>query len=276
VLNQSDFNRFAALSEDDNPIHVDPAFSASTKFGKTVAHGMLLYSLICKGLSNMFPGHLQVSQEFIFPSPTFVGELLTISLEAISTDPKKDLVQVTSKILRPTGEVGCDSKTLLTSNPDPSIPEKYSQEPEFFETSAGNSHKSLSIGEQAAHQRIFMNSDINLYLELSEDRNFLYNDLDFVRKKGFQGLIVPAPLLAGMFSYLLGTELPGRGTNWLKMSLNYLAPTYLEQQITAQVCITRIRPEKDLVNLQLISTNQNGDTISQGEALVLVKDLIRT
>lgn len=43
VLTQLDFNRFAALSHDDNPIHCDPAFAKTTHFGATVAHGMFLF-----------------------------------------------------------------------------------------------------------------------------------------------------------------------------------------------------------------------------------------
>jgi acyl dehydratase len=46
VFSQSDFDRFAALSGDDNPIHIDPEFSARSKFGRTVAHGMFLYSTV--------------------------------------------------------------------------------------------------------------------------------------------------------------------------------------------------------------------------------------
>ncbi len=50
VFSQTDFDRFAALSGDDNPIHVDAEFSARTRFGRTVAHGMLLYSIACSVL----------------------------------------------------------------------------------------------------------------------------------------------------------------------------------------------------------------------------------
>lgn len=53
---QEDFDRFARLTGDNNPIHVDPQFSARTRFGRTVAHGMLLYSTICQGLSTQYPG----------------------------------------------------------------------------------------------------------------------------------------------------------------------------------------------------------------------------
>src|SRR5690606_41700541 len=45
VVTQRDFDRFASLSRDDNPIHCDPAFASGTHFGATVAHGMFLYGL---------------------------------------------------------------------------------------------------------------------------------------------------------------------------------------------------------------------------------------
>ena len=44
VFSQSDFDRFAALSGDDNPIHVNPEFAARSRFGRPVCHGMLLYT----------------------------------------------------------------------------------------------------------------------------------------------------------------------------------------------------------------------------------------
>jgi len=50
VFSQADFDRFAALSGDNNPIHVDPTFAARTKFGRTVAHGMFIYSVVCSVL----------------------------------------------------------------------------------------------------------------------------------------------------------------------------------------------------------------------------------
>jgi acyl dehydratase len=47
TFTQAEFDAFARLSGDDNPIHVDPEFSARTRFGRTVAHGMLLYGVNC-------------------------------------------------------------------------------------------------------------------------------------------------------------------------------------------------------------------------------------
>ena len=64
TFTQADFDQFAALSGDDNPIHVDPDYAATTRFGSTVAHGMLLYGVICGLIDEDFPGSTE-----IFPLP---------------------------------------------------------------------------------------------------------------------------------------------------------------------------------------------------------------
>jgi len=76
ALSQEDFERFAALSGDDNPIHLDPAFSARTRFGRTVSHGLLLSTIVRGLLDQLLPGARQVSQQIMFPAPTFADEPL--------------------------------------------------------------------------------------------------------------------------------------------------------------------------------------------------------
>jgi acyl dehydratase len=73
---QSDFDAFAELSGDDNPIHVDPAFSARTRFGRTVSHGMLLYSRLWALLRTRHPGRRHAMQSLMFPNPAYAGEEL--------------------------------------------------------------------------------------------------------------------------------------------------------------------------------------------------------
>jgi acyl dehydratase len=87
TFTQDEFNRFAALSGDDNPIHVDAQFSARTHFGRTVAHGMLLYTALCGALAQFCPGAVQLEQELMFPAPTYVGEEVTIVLRVLETRP---------------------------------------------------------------------------------------------------------------------------------------------------------------------------------------------
>lgn len=78
---QAEFDAFAAVSGDDNPIHVDPAFSARTRFGRTVSHGMLIYTRVFGLLGELFPGHRHQAQALMFPHPAFAGEELVIALE---------------------------------------------------------------------------------------------------------------------------------------------------------------------------------------------------
>ncbi len=116
VLAQEDFNRFAALSGDDNPIHVDPGFSARTHFGKTVAHGMFLYSLIHTALERYFLGAEQVSQDLMFPEPSFVGEVVTVSLRVLDVQPAECRAHVETIVTRPGGQIGCQGETVIRWN----------------------------------------------------------------------------------------------------------------------------------------------------------------
>ena len=113
IFTQEDFNHFAALSGDDNPIHVDPEFSARTKFGKTVAHGMLLYGSICGALSQHMPGAVQLEQSLRFPSPTYVGEEIAIQLKVIEVNEIDGMARIEATITRPAGEVSCEGTMLI-------------------------------------------------------------------------------------------------------------------------------------------------------------------
>ena len=125
--------------------------------------------------------------------------------------------------------------------------------------------RGLEIGQQAILTRVFNINDVSHYRALVGDPGLGFG-------AAAAPTTVPGPLLAGLFSCLLGTQLPGRGTNWLKQSLAFPHPAHLNHPVTATVTITRLRPDKNLVNLQTTCTSQ-GEIVCTGEALVLVQDL---
>ncbi|KPL51535.1 hypothetical protein ABB55_04220 [Prosthecomicrobium hirschii] len=84
---------------------------------------------------------------------------------------------------------------------------------------------------------------------------------------------VPEPLVAGMISHLLGVELPGRGTNYLKQSLDFHHAAPASRALVASVEITRLRPEKHLCDLATTVTCDDGRLIATGRALVYVEDV---
>lgn len=276
VFQQTDFDRFAAISGDDNPIHVDPAFSARSKFGRTVAHGMLLYSVVCGVLDTRLPGPgtLQVDQELVFPNPTFAGEEVTAQVKVIRIEPGTGLAVLATTILRPDGGPGLEGQTRvrLPGAGTPGRPEG-AHVPAAAAPSTGEELKGLKIGQRAETRRTFGLRELAEYVDLTGDANPAFIDMSYVRRLGFEGLLVPGGLLGGMLSFLLGTKLPGPGTNYLKQRLEFLAPAYINQELIATVEVTRLRPEKQLVNLVTTCLSPTGEVVCLGEALVLVSDV---
>ncbi len=276
VFSQEDFSRFAALSGDDNPIHVDPEFSARTKFGRTVAHGMLLYSAVGAVLGTRLPGPgtIQLAQELMFPSPTYTGEEVEIRLEVTQVRTEEGWAELSTQVVRPDGNLGLKGQTRVR------LPGGTRANALFIQTPIQNAEqqtvppfKGLKIGQQATTRRTFTAQDLAGYADLTGDTNPIFGDTDYARQLGLAGPIIPGGLLGGLFSFLLGTRLPGQGTNYLKQRLAFVAPAYVNQVLTATVEILRIRPLKELVNLRTVCTNPGGETVCHGEALVLASDV---
>ena len=111
---QAEFDAFARLSGDDNPIHVDPAFSAGTRFGRTVAHGMLLYSAVWGLLRRSFPDHACAAQDLMFPAPTFAGEAMVLEAVIETVEPDGRLVVATQIRHQAEGTVTLVGRATLT------------------------------------------------------------------------------------------------------------------------------------------------------------------
>ncbi|GAB4350810.1 MAG: MaoC family dehydratase [Gammaproteobacteria bacterium] len=79
------------MSGDDNPIHVDPEFSARTRFGRTVAHGMLLYGALWGLIQEHFPGARQLEQSMRFSAPTYADEPMRLELEVLECREPSEL-----------------------------------------------------------------------------------------------------------------------------------------------------------------------------------------
>lgn len=112
TLMQDDFDRFAKLSGDDNPIHVDPGFSATTRFGCTVAHGVLLNSILRGLLDQLVPGGRQLSQNLKFPAPTYADELIRFSA-AIESDDGQTVTATMSSVRAQDDVITCEGQTTI-------------------------------------------------------------------------------------------------------------------------------------------------------------------
>ncbi len=301
VVTQRDFDRFAALSHDDNPIHCDAAFARGTHFGATVAHGMFLYGLICGALTRrLATAWLPVAQTLMFPAPTFAGDAIAVRLGARESGQAFDVgiaverggrmtdTAIGEAIMMRTGEADAraggsvsddgEPDTLpLGTGPDtvPLAERAGSIEPAALAARAAPQASlfGLEPGQRAKAARRFDAADLDEYANLCGDANPLVVDAAAARRAGLPARVVPGPLLAGMFSDLLGTRLPGRGTGWMKQSLRFLKPAHPGQSLHAMVEVVRVRPDKQLVNLRSTVRDVGGALLVDGEALVLVRNL---
>jgi len=274
VLIQEDFDRFARLSRDDNPIHVDPAFAATSHFGATVAHGMMLYGCIAKALGELIPGPgaVQLEQTLMFPNGTHTMEPITVSL---TVEGEADgILDIATLVTKP-GPDGAPvpSATGRTRVVPLDVPVPRLDLASASAEPGDHAFYGLTLGDSVNDSRTFTEADLAEYGDLTGDRNPLFRDDAYARCRGFEGRVIPGPLLGGMFSDLLGTRLPGRGTGWMKQSLRYPAPAYPGEALTATVTITRLRRDKELVNLSTRVTAPGGRVVCEGEALVLVRNL---
>ena len=116
-VTQEDFDRFARISGDDNPIHVDAAFAARTRWGRTLAHGMMLYSLVVHFIrAELLPGSVELEQDLVFPGPIFAGDELVIDAEVVHVDAMLGRVEVRTRVLRNGDGVGCEGRTLVSAD----------------------------------------------------------------------------------------------------------------------------------------------------------------
>jgi acyl dehydratase len=253
VFTQAEFDRFAALSGDDNPIHVDPAFAARSRFGRTVAHGMFLYAHLRRALDELAPGAIQLEQELMFAAPTYCGESVRLELEVVETS--RDTTRVATNVVKPDGSFGCQGSALLAERERNGL--AAAQPPPL--PASGETWRGLAVGQAASLRRAYSDVDLAEYWALLGGERPAAAPL-------------PGPLLGALFSCLLGTELPGRGTNWLKQRFVFLRPAYPGDELVAHARVARLRPEKALVNLRTWVNLADGGLVCDGEALVWVGD----
>lgn len=104
---------FAELSGDDNPVHLDAKYAATTRFGKPIVHGMLYGSMIGTLFGATIEGSIYVSQNFKFRKPIFVGEEVTARVDVLRIQTKPHFVHCRTTISNEEGAVCMDGEAVV-------------------------------------------------------------------------------------------------------------------------------------------------------------------
>ncbi len=123
----------------------------------------------------------------------------------------------------------------------------------------------LHVGQRARRTQTVTAREVELYAEITGDRNPLHFDADFAARTRFGRLVAQGGIASGMLNALVAMDLPGAGTVFMSQTLSYKAPTYLGDQLTAEVEVLSLKPDKPVRQLRATITNQDGTVILEGE-----------
>ena len=125
------------------------------------------------------------------------------------------------------------------------------------------------VGDSVQLSKTVKDEDIRIFAEVTGDKNPLHLDDEFASKTIFKRRIAHGILTAALISSVIGNRLPGNGTIYLSQTLNFLAPVYIGDEITAKVEVLQVLKEGKRLRLKTQVINQNGTVVVDGEALVI-------
>ncbi|HEV2764597.1 MAG TPA: MaoC family dehydratase [Pyrinomonadaceae bacterium] len=128
----------------------------------------------------------------------------------------------------------------------------------------------MKVGDAATRAKTFTDEDIRAFAELTGDHNPVHLDDGYAAGTRFGRRIAHGMLAASLISATLANELPGRGTVYLSQSLRFVAPVFPGDTVTARVRVVKVREDKPVVTLETVCTNQRGERLIEGEAVVLL------
>jgi len=126
----------------------------------------------------------------------------------------------------------------------------------------------IEIGMVRSLRKVVTDRDIELFAEVSTDRNPVHLDDDYAHDTIFGGRIAHGMLTAGLVSAVIGEQLPGHGTVYLGQSLKFLAPVRPGDMVLAEVEVTEIDHSKRRVTMDTRCVVE-GKKVLAGEATVL-------
>lgn len=127
----------------------------------------------------------------------------------------------------------------------------------------------FAIGDKIARTQTITDETIRTFAELTGDTNPVHLDDEYAATTRFGRRIAHGMIAAGLISAALANDLPGPGTVYLSQSLNFKAPVYPGDTITATIEVKSLHTSKPIATLSTTCANQDGVTVLEGEAVVL-------
>jgi len=124
-----------------------------------------------------------------------------------------------------------------------------------------------AVGHKASLSRPVTRRDIELFTEISGDRNPLHYDETAARATRFGAIVVQGGVTSAILNAVVAEKLPGPGTVFLQTHWNFRAPVRPGDTITGEVEVTAVRTDKPITTLATRVVRDDGTVVLDGTAL---------
>jgi acyl dehydratase len=123
------------------------------------------------------------------------------------------------------------------------------------------------VGQRAERTRAVQARDIELFTEISGDRNPLHYDEELAKATRFGGIVVQGGITSAILNAVVAEDLPGPGTVFLHVDWSFKAPVRPGDEITGRVEVLEVRTDKPITKLKTEVVREEGTVVLEGEAL---------
>lgn len=128
----------------------------------------------------------------------------------------------------------------------------------------------VKIGDRFSNTKQITEAVVRAFAELSGDYNPIHIDEEFAKTTRFGRRIAHGMISAALISSVLGCKFKERRVVYLSQNLNFVAPVFLDDTITAMATVTHIREDKPIITVETVCTKQTGETVVTGEGKIMV------
>jgi 3-hydroxybutyryl-CoA dehydratase len=136
-------------------------------------------------------------------------------------------------------------------------------------TTIGKTYEELEIGEEDSFTKTITETDVYLFAGISGDFNPLHVNESYAKETVFGTRIAHGALPQSLIAPVLGMKLPGLGTILVEITCRFKRPTYFGDTVTATATVAEKIEKTKWVRLKLKWTNQRGESVAEGEAVVV-------
>lgn len=134
----------------------------------------------------------------------------------------------------------------------------------------------IEVGQIYTHDFNFSQDEVNRFAEVTGDKNPVHTNAEYAAKTMFKRPIMHGMLSASLFSKVFGTLFPGEGTIYLKQSLSFMKPMYVDTNYEAVFTVKEVLKDKSRATVEtLIKDKSTGIVCTSGEATVMNVDKIK-